>query len=349
MKDYVKYFNELDKKSLRDFERFIQNNAENGSYPKSFKFPVSLQFELTSKCNLKCAHCYNLSGEFGSEDLVTPEKWIEISREIVEAGGIFQCILSGGEPLLLGENIFPIMDILHNDGTAFVLISNGTLFSNDILNKLKKYRFFWTQISIDGHSKEIHDKFRAKQGTWEKAIDAAFKLSENGFPLVIAHSVFPENLHHLEKMGELAYQLGASSLILGEVIPSGRAFKNPEILMNKDQKNEMYRVMEKLQNKYIGKMDVQRTASVKYQIGRNKILPNIGAIIRPNGDLRLDCMAPFTIGNVLEIPIRELWQNFGKNCWENKNIQRYFESLDEESNESDFIKNYLDKDCSLGE
>ena len=41
---------------------------------------------------------------------------------------------------------------------------------------------------------------------------------------------------------------------------------------------------------------------------------NAGGIIRPNGDFRLDCMAPFIIGNVLKTPLKELWQTKGDSC-----------------------------------
>lgn len=36
-------------------------------------------------------------------------------------------ILSGGEPLHLGNDSFDMMDILHDDGTSFVIITNGFL------------------------------------------------------------------------------------------------------------------------------------------------------------------------------------------------------------------------------
>ena len=37
---------------VNDRERLI---AE-GSYPAKFDFPIAMQFELTSRCNLRCKH-----------------------------------------------------------------------------------------------------------------------------------------------------------------------------------------------------------------------------------------------------------------------------------------------------
>lgn len=44
----------------------------------------------------------------------------EFSKYIVKNGGVFECLLSGGEPLLLGDKLFEIMNILHNDGRYFL-------------------------------------------------------------------------------------------------------------------------------------------------------------------------------------------------------------------------------------
>ena len=87
-----------------------------GLYPKKFDMPILLQFELTHKCNVFCKHCYNNSGTHNTyKDAMTPEKWKQFCHYIVEKGGIFECIISGGEPLLLGNDLFDIMDILHED------------------------------------------------------------------------------------------------------------------------------------------------------------------------------------------------------------------------------------------
>ena len=36
---------------------------------KKYDYPIGLQIELTGRCNLKCHHCYNSSGEAGILDL----------------------------------------------------------------------------------------------------------------------------------------------------------------------------------------------------------------------------------------------------------------------------------------
>lgn len=346
MKNYLKKYRTLDERHLQNLQQNIQKLQGSGAYPVRFLYPMTLQFELTGQCNLKCKHCYNRSGDADRETLMTAEKWCELSRQIVSDGGIFQCIISGGEPLLLGEKLFEIMDILHDDGTGFVLITNALLLTKKTARRLNKYRYFWFQISIDGATAKIHDEFRGVSGSFAKAVNGALEISDLGIPLTIAHTVTPKNLQQIEEMIELSYALGANTIILGEVTPSGRAYNNSEIILDDEQKNFLYAQIEEFSKKFQGKIAIQRSADLKIQMMRYQIEVNSGGIIRPNGDFRLDCMAPFTIGNVLEKSVKEIWREKGADAWNLPQVQKYIESIDETTQKSN-IKNHVDIDVAL--
>lgn len=142
--------NKIDSYLKVDSERIISKKRnigklqEIGLYPKKFDFPLLLQLELTKKCNVYCKHCYNNSGRGSVDaDAMTPEHWKDFCRYVVSKGGVFECVISGGEPLLLGENLFEIMDILHDDGSYFLLITNGFLLTQSVVNRLGKYRYIF--------------------------------------------------------------------------------------------------------------------------------------------------------------------------------------------------------------
>ena len=346
MKNYLKKYRTLDERSLQAVKQNIATLQNIGAYPKKFNYPITLQFELTGQCNLKCKHCYNRSGDSDRETLMTPEKWCELSRQIVSDGGIFQCIISGGEPLLLGDKLFDIMDILHDDGTSFVVISNAFLLTKEKVRRFAKYRYFWFQISIDGSTAEIHDNFRGVEGSFKNAVNGALEISDAGIPLVIAHTVTPQNINFVEDMINLAYRLGANSIILGEVMFSGRAYENAEIVLNDEQKNFLYSKIEEFTKKYAGRITIQRSAELKISMERYMAEVNGGGIIRPNGDFRLDCMAPFTIGNVLEKSVKEIWQEKGIEAWKSDAVKNFVAAIDEDKQESN-VKNHVDADFKL--
>ena len=346
MKNYLKKYRTLDERNLQAVKQNIATLQNIGAYPTKFNYPITLQFELTGQCNLKCKHCYNRSGDSDRETLMTPEKWCELSRQIVSDGGIFQCIISGGEPLLLGDKLFDIMDILHDDGTSFVVISNAFLLTKEKVRRFAKYRYFWFQISIDGSTAEIHDSFRGIEGSFKNAVNGALEISDAGIPLVIAHTVTPQNINFVEDMINLAYRLGANSIILGEVMFSGRAYENAEIVLNDEQKNFLYSQIEEFSKKYAGRITIQRSAELKISMERYMAEVNGGGIIRPNGDFRLDCMAPFTIGNVLEKSVKEIWQEKGIEAWKSDAVKNFVAAIDEDKQESN-VKNHVDADFKL--
>jgi MoaA/NifB/PqqE/SkfB family radical SAM enzyme len=317
----------------------------NGMQPSFFSMPLSLQFELTGHCNLKCRHCYNRSGDL-PPDAMTPERWKELSKEIVKYGGIFECIISGGEPLMLGDNLFDIMDILHDDGSVFMLITNGFLVTEYTVQKLKKYRYKWIQVSIDGSTAKTHDGLRQVAGSWEKAVNAALMIADAGIPLAIANTVTPETIYDLPEMAALAYSCGAAFLITGEVFPSGRGALNDGLLLDNEQRAEFWRLIEKQRGIFDGRMQIQRSMSNRPQLEGVAGLPVAGAIIRPNGDIRLDCIAPFVMGNVAAASFYEQWQKCG-NCWHDKRVKDYIESVDLYSGKSNLHKNHVEGDIVL--
>ncbi|GMO32901.1 MAG: heme b synthase [Termitinemataceae bacterium] len=318
---------------------------EKGIYPSSFSMPLSLQFELTGHCNLKCRHCYNRSGDLPA-DAMTVERWTELSKEVVKHGGLFECIISGGEPLLLGNDLFSIMDILHDDGTVFMLITNGFLMTNEIVKRLKKYRYRWIQVSIDGSTAEAHDELRQVSGSFEKAVNAALMVADAGIPLAIANTITTKTLDDLPNMAQLAYACGASSLITGEVFPSGRGAINGDLLLNNEQRGKLWQIIEEQRMLFARRMLVQRSMSNRSQLEGVVDLPVSGAIVRPNGDIRLDCIAPFVMGNVAHASFYEQWQK-SKNCWQNEKVKAYIESVDVYSGKSNMHTNHVEGDIVL--
>lgn len=306
---------------------FIKKNVKAGYYPETLSLPIGIQFELTSQCNLHCRHCYNSSSNDRLSEM-TMTDWKKVSRDLISHGGIFQCILSGGEPLLMGPELLELMDPLADDGTGFVIITNGFLVNQQWVDKLKKFDYYWVQVSIDHLLKEKHDEFRGRQGSWEKAVNAAFLFSSAGLPLRIAHSLTPESLDYLEEFSEFCYQLGASTLICGEIMLSGRVDEHRELLMSDNDYEKMYRLTDDLRKKYAGRMEIMPSACETVEMRRRQKTPNSSVVIRPDGTVRLDCTMPFTIGNVLKKPFSAIWQEKGNTCWQSPDVAQYIRDLE---------------------
>jgi len=71
--------------------------------------------------------CYNRSNDCRNvANELTRDQWLDVARQLVDAG-VFEVILSGGEPLLLGSTLYDILDVLHEASIECVIITNGML------------------------------------------------------------------------------------------------------------------------------------------------------------------------------------------------------------------------------
>lgn len=331
-----------EKKSLASVLKEREKLVSEGLYPQKFSKPISLQLELTSRCNLRCKHCYNRSGE-KNIDRMTGAKWVQFCKTLVDGGGILQATISGGEPLLLGTELWKIMDILHEDGTVFNLISNGLIFDDTAIKAIQKYRFYWLQISIDSYVAEHHDNFRGVRGSWRKAAEAAYKIALSGIPVRIATTITKVDLDHIEKLIQMAINLGASYYIIGEVMPSGRAYDNPDLFLSGEERDQFYKETDHLKKKYRNEIDILSSGSERVQLEYAASGVIDGAIIRPDGNVRLDCTCPFTIGNVLDEDFFDIWTR-SAHAWQDAKVLEYIRGCDSFTGMNLHIENYNQQD-----
>jgi len=336
---------DLDRRNCEYERRLNKKNVELGAYPQQLSMPIGVQFELTAKCNMFCKHCYNNSYLDRKSEMKTSD-WLNVVDDINENGGVFQCILSGGEPLLLGKDLYRIMDPLHAVGTAFVIITNGYLVNEQVVEKLKSYDYYWVQVSIDHLIPEKHDEFRGKQGSWKKAVNAALSFSAAGFPLRIAHSLTPESLEYLPDFVEFCYTLGASSVVCGEILLSGRVNDNRDLLMHNSDYERMYKIINQLELEYSGRMKILRSASEAIEMRHHQQSLNSSVIIRPDGSVRLDCTMPFSIGNVLEQKFSDIWREKGNTCWNDSRVDSYIKDI-ESNGFSTSVVNHITPDIKI--
>lgn len=152
-----------------------------------------LEFQLTDRCNLHCRHCY--LGDGFLEDLPFG-KILKVLKEFEEIQGL-RLLLSGGEPLL-HPDFWEINEVLGEYPFRSVMLSNGTLITED---NAKKLRVHEVQLSLDG-MKKGHESLRG-EGTFEKTIRAIGHLQAANIRVSIATMIHRENLKEFDEMASL--------------------------------------------------------------------------------------------------------------------------------------------------
>lgn len=163
---------------------------------------LSLTIAPTLMCNFACPYCYETPVP-GIMDEETQNALINFVKKQFE-NGIRKLSITwyGGEPLIakdaiynLSENFIKIVNEFNGSYDAF-MVTNGYLFTDEIINKLKEYKVESFQITIDGPA-DIHNtrrKLKNSNGdTFYKIIENLKKLVENGLKPIVRINIDKTN------------------------------------------------------------------------------------------------------------------------------------------------------------
>jgi radical SAM protein with 4Fe4S-binding SPASM domain len=136
-------------------------------------FPIHLDIESTSRCNLKCKFCLTIHSEFERGDL-TRTLHKEIISESISEGLSAAKYNWRGEPLL-NEEIFAIITDAKEAGLLDAFFnSNATLLSKEAADKLMNCGLDRLIISFEGVSKSIYEENRVNANFEETVNNVKF-------------------------------------------------------------------------------------------------------------------------------------------------------------------------------
>jgi len=180
---------------------------------------TGLALEITKKCNLRCIHCYLAAGEAVNELALSEIK--ELLRSTKEAGGM-SVALGGGEPLLR-DDCTDIIEYAVSLGLLVSLGTNGVLVDEKLAKSLAKLPIK-IQVSLDGATRETHDRIRGK-GSFDLAIRGIDNLINEGMAqdILIAFTPMKINVHEVPDIVDLAMKRQIPVIQFPPLSSSGRA------------------------------------------------------------------------------------------------------------------------------
>jgi len=182
--------------------------------------PEEVQIYPTNICNLRCVFCVTTTGIYKGQREVSKQRWLEVAQEICDMGVKRVLISGGGEPLISPATL-PMMALFKNHNIHGRMINNGTMWKEEKI--LAAVRMGWDQItfSLDGPTREIHEKLRAVPGCFERTLSAIRRFAEvklgmrkESPRLEINHVLNKENYRHIKKMVQLSIDLEIAHLNL---------------------------------------------------------------------------------------------------------------------------------------
>lgn len=196
------------------------------------KSPISVCYQVTTRCNYSCAHCLSSSGPYADHGLPGDEALRLI--DLLCDAGIKRINMTGGEPLLRKD--LPLLcERANQNGVEVVLTSNGSFHSDRITAALRKSIQF-VQISIDG-PEELNDRLR-HPGAFQRALCAIRHYIESEIEVRINCTLQRANADQTQYILDLAATLGVKSVYFIVVCAQGRAATSSSLFYFEEQMEE---------------------------------------------------------------------------------------------------------------
>lgn len=326
-------------------EYSLTDNTENLSGP------LTISFDITNRCMLKCLHCYNRSGDDLIRDELSDEEVLAITRDLAKLK-IYSFCFCGGEALLRYELVLKMCKILKQANTRLNIVSNGWLIDDEKVKRLKEAGMEHIQISIDGNNPETHDHMRGVQGAFDRAINAIEIINKYDITLSVAFCPTNFNIDQFPNLVErLAKYKNLNQIRTQPFMLLGRGSQN-DISPNELQYRNLVKFINN-HNKFglIPKIEWGDPIDHLVRWGDLELKSNLYGDIKSNGDLTISTYMPIVVGNLKRHSYIDYWKAGLSKSWNipiAKEIASMYSSISYlGSSESNIPKIFFDKNIEF--
>jgi radical SAM protein with 4Fe4S-binding SPASM domain len=169
-------------------------------------FPLRVMFELTYRCNFRCAHCYVPCRYRGKKEIGTRDV-CAILGQLKDLGCLYLGF-TGGEPFLR-DDIFPILQYARKCGFVIIIYTNGSLIDKKKARELAELRPNKVDITLPAMTRHAFERITGSPGSHRKVFAAVDALKKEGIHLDFKSCVLKENEGEIGIIREFASSLDA--------------------------------------------------------------------------------------------------------------------------------------------
>jgi radical SAM protein len=183
--------------------------------------PLLVIWEVTRSCALACRHCRASAIDWRHPEELTTEEGYKLLDDIKKMGTPL-VVFTGGDPLQR-DDLEELITYAKKIGLRAGTIPASTpRLTRERIQSLKAAGIDQLALSLDGATAASHDGFRRVPGSFEKVMEAARWIKEEGIPLQI-NTVFAEwNAGEFDQIADLVEQLGVVFWEVFFLVPTGR-------------------------------------------------------------------------------------------------------------------------------
>jgi MoaA/NifB/PqqE/SkfB family radical SAM enzyme len=216
------------------FNGYFTGEIIRASGLNGMRVPLStVFFAITSKCPMRCKHCYEWNN-ISQNEYLSIENLKEIINKIKDFGA-YHIQLSGGEPLERMDDLIVLTDY-SCEGVDLWLNTSGFGLTLERALSLKKAGLTGAEISLDHWDEHEHNSFRGNEKSFFWVREAVKNCSEAGIltslSLCATNTFISDN--NLMKYVEMAMKWGVSFIRILEPKEAGR-YEGKEIGLSLDK------------------------------------------------------------------------------------------------------------------
>ncbi|MGB7305544.1 MAG: pyrroloquinoline quinone biosynthesis protein PqqE [Burkholderiaceae bacterium] len=274
--------------------------------------PLWLLAELTYRCPLHCVFCYNPVDFANQPTELSTDHWVRVLNEARALGSV-QCGFSGGEPLLR-DDLGTLVGEANQLGFYTNLITSGVGLTAGRARELKDAGLAHVQLSFQDSTRELND-FLSHTRTFDLKRRVAATIKDHDWPMVLNCVVHRLNIDFIDKIIELALELGAEYLELANVQYYSWAFENrAQLLPSREQLEKAETITQRYRDKYGDRIRIFFVVPDYYETRPKKCMNGWGNVfltISPDGTA-LPChtarMLPgMDFPNVVTQSVQQIW------------------------------------------
>jgi len=279
--------------------------AEMAAKALQMNIPLSVQLDLTYRCNERCIHCYLDHHDHGE---MTTAEIKDLLDQMADAG-VFYLTISGGEILML-RDFFVILEYSRLRTFCIKLKTNGILIRKQEADRIKALGVESVQISIYSHVPEVHDAITKLPGSLKQSIEAIRRLRAHGIHVIMANVLMVQNVHDYAGVRALAAELGAQFIMDPTITPmmdGDRSILN----LNVDEAA----LREVFQNESLVGGNIEEFCAPPLAPGEDDMdqLPcsagHTACYVSPYGDVYPCVQFPLPSGNVRRMKFVDIWRD----------------------------------------
>jgi MoaA/NifB/PqqE/SkfB family radical SAM enzyme len=308
---------------LRAVRRIIPaqaNTSDNRPCVPYIPRGLLLQWHVTERCNLRCAHCYQKA--YSGQELCL-HNLLEVLDQFKDLTALWKgqtkhsirshITVTGGEPFVR-RDFLDLLEVLstNKEHFTFAILTNGTLIDAAMARRLRRLRPAFVQVSIEG-AQATHDKIRG-QGSFERTVSAVQHLVRARIRTLISFTANRLNFREFPEVARLGRRLRVSRVWADRLVPSGAGLAMRQEVLTPDETREFFEIMHRERTeaarRCFGRTEIAMHRALQFLVAGGKpyhcTAGDSLVTVQPNGDLYPCRRMPIGVGNLMETSLAEL-------------------------------------------